>query len=334
MCLVGFGSCITTICPVDAAIIPFISTNGPWSGYEETERYFFAIVNELSYPPYDWEWTFERVSGNVNDFTVTKTTTSTTCSFNQYFPVPCQYEVYVEVTNNHGTTVHWPSMYPCSKNNVVIYQRPPLTAHIIAPEDGYQGYVDIDISFAGSASGGFSPYQYNWNFGDGYYSTNQNPTHSYEEEGTYIVTFTVTDSKGTIDTDQITIYINGEPEYNVYIDEVYSLFDHYLPGSPIRFEITAAYDIGAGDDICESYTIEWTWVHYDPPENPTEWRSDTIYGYNLGPDTPPHVHPIWVTMPKFETGFMVLTATIYAQWDTNPLDNQGSKIIYRLFKGD
>ncbi len=49
-------------------------------------------------------------------------------------------------------------------------------------------------------SGGFPPYTYEWEFGDGEISTEENPSHAYTEEGYYTVSLTVTDDEGNSDT--------------------------------------------------------------------------------------------------------------------------------------
>ena len=49
-------------------------------------------------------------------------------------------------------------------------------------------------------SGGFPPYTYEWDFGDGEISTEENPTHAYTEAGYYTVSLTVTDDEGNSDT--------------------------------------------------------------------------------------------------------------------------------------
>ena len=67
----------------------------------------------------------------------------------------------------------------------------PLVAH--ASSDIVDVETGKKINFFGSAEGGVEPYSYSWDFGDGSTSTEQNPTHTYNEAGTYTVTLTVTD---------------------------------------------------------------------------------------------------------------------------------------------
>lgn len=73
---------------------------------------------------------------------------------------------------------------------------PNLTAEANGP---YSAHItdSIGVYFAGSATGGVAPYSWLWNFGDGFTSTLQNPTHKYASAGTYTATLTVTDSSPT-----------------------------------------------------------------------------------------------------------------------------------------
>ncbi len=60
-------------------------------------------------------------------------------------------------------------------------------------------------------AGGFAPYSYEWDFGDGDTSTGENPTHSYKADGIYTVSLTVTDDQGNTDTEIRTEYITVLP---------------------------------------------------------------------------------------------------------------------------
>ncbi len=74
------------------------------------------------------------------------------------------------------------------------------------------GFVPLSVSFTGSATGGSEPYTYNWDFGDGGSSADQNPSHTYSEEGDYTVIFTVTDDNSQQDTDSIIINASEETD--------------------------------------------------------------------------------------------------------------------------
>lgn len=67
--------------------------------------------------------------------------------------------------------------------------------------------VGLAVEFEGIPIFGQPPYEFHWDFGDESTSTEQNPTHIYDDPGTYEHTFTVTDSSGASEsiTDEIEI---------------------------------------------------------------------------------------------------------------------------------
>ncbi len=52
------------------------------------------------------------------------------------------------------------------------------------------------VQFVPTVSGGFSPYSYEWDFGDGETSTEGAPTHAYNSDGTYTVLLKLKDDEG------------------------------------------------------------------------------------------------------------------------------------------
>jgi hypothetical protein len=70
------------------------------------------------------------------------------------------------------------------------------------------------IQFYADVSGGFSPYTYEWDFGDGETSTEANPSHVYHAGETFTVTLKVTDDKGTTETYEREDYITVLPGWS------------------------------------------------------------------------------------------------------------------------
>ncbi len=71
-----------------------------------------------------------------------------------------------------------------------------------------------EIFFFAEVAGGFTPYSYQWDFGDGNTSTEATPVHAYDSTGSYDVSVTVTDDKGNTDTDLRSEYITVLPGWS------------------------------------------------------------------------------------------------------------------------
>ena len=83
----------------------------------------------------------------------------------------------------------------------------PYTDFFADPTEAYTGDL-IQFSFIGEEGNG--PAEFYWEFGDGSTSTEQNPTHSYNEARIYSVILTVTDIDGDVDAREIVDYITIE----------------------------------------------------------------------------------------------------------------------------
>ena len=60
----------------------------------------------------------------------------------------------------------------------------------------YYGLTHQSLQFTGDVSGEHPPFTWQWTFGDGATSEEQNPTHTYLSPGEYAITVTVTDANG------------------------------------------------------------------------------------------------------------------------------------------
>jgi hypothetical protein len=65
-----------------------------------------------------------------------------------------------------------------------------------------------EVVFIAEITGGFAPYTYEWDFGDGDTSTEDIPTHTYNSAGDYTVSLTVTDDRENTDTEIRDDYIH------------------------------------------------------------------------------------------------------------------------------
>ena len=70
------------------------------------------------------------------------------------------------------------------------------------------------VQFGGEIHGGFPPYSYEWDFGDGETSTSSNPVHAYKSDGSYTVSLKVTDDRGNTDTRTRDGYIFVRPGWS------------------------------------------------------------------------------------------------------------------------
>jgi PKD repeat protein len=84
---------------------------------------------------------------------------------------------------------------------------------VIAEAEPDEGAPPLKVQFTASVEedeGG--PWKFEWDFGDGAKSTDQNPVHTYEKVGEYTATLTVTDTKSNKGTDEIDIFVETDDD--------------------------------------------------------------------------------------------------------------------------
>jgi outer membrane protein OmpA-like peptidoglycan-associated protein len=130
------------------------------------------------------------------------------------------YVASLTVTDSKGTI---------SRNSVSLtVSCPPL--YCTASGNPTEGTVPLTVQFSGSANGGCPPVSYSWNFRDGGFSSDQNPSHTYETVGDYVASLSVTDSRGNICQKNVSVKSSAEefiptPEKPVILRGVNFEFD-------------------------------------------------------------------------------------------------------------
>src|SRR5665647_423242 len=111
---------------------------------------------------------------------------------------PGKYKVTLIASNQDGNN---------SKSKDITVSAPQvLTADFAA--NVIQGSIPLTVSFTDKSTG--SPTKWNWNFGDGNSSTEQNPKYTYTTAGKYTVTLTVEDSNGNTKVEPKSNYIEAK----------------------------------------------------------------------------------------------------------------------------
>ncbi|MBO6574695.1 MAG: PKD domain-containing protein [Rhodothermales bacterium] len=99
-----------------------------------------------------------------------------------------------------------------------------MTASNMAPD------TQTSIRFSANTSG-TQPVTYSWNFGDGNTSSSANPSHTYDEAGTYTVTLEVTNCGGTVSRTMTITVVPYEAAICREIEEMNSVF--FAPNSSV-----------------------------------------------------------------------------------------------------
>jgi len=113
-----------------------------------------------------------------------------------------------------GKTYYWSVLARDSQNQSGEYTQYfsfttaplPLVNFSGSPQSGYAPLKVLFLDQSQAGTGGTIS-SWNWNLGDGSSSSIQNPIHTYQNEGTYSVTLTVTDSFGNTKTETKSNYI-------------------------------------------------------------------------------------------------------------------------------
>lgn len=125
----------------------------------------------------------------------------------------------------------------------------------------YAGIEIHDVDFTLSVSGGSESYNYQWDFGDGNISTEQNPSHSFLSAGEYTVLLTATDQNDIENTatGELKILVLSEPqELSINLSSEISSEDELNVNFTVNIEgndSSYLLEIDFGDGNTESVTI-------------------------------------------------------------------------------
>ena len=142
-------------------------------------------------PPFRFDW----------DFGDGATLTDGGANLLHAYGSPGSFLVVVTVNDSLGVRA-------TASASVDVRALPLLAVFAHAPSDSTVG---DEVFFSASASGGLSPYSFDWDFGDSESETGNPVTHAFGDPGLFPVTLTVTDSLGTTTTVVSSVVVNALP---------------------------------------------------------------------------------------------------------------------------
>ena len=140
---------------------------------------FIALFNDLSAPePVSWAWDFGDPDSNNN--------TSTEQNPSHLYSEIGTYDVSLTVTNAEG----------CSSTLVTsgAIETSPTPIADFDVDTNQANILNATFNFTDNSSGGVTTWD--WDFGDGDFATEQNPTHTYLDTGVIVVTLNVFNAEG------------------------------------------------------------------------------------------------------------------------------------------
>jgi PKD repeat protein len=184
----------------------------------------FSGVAGGGYPPYSYSWSFGDGGTGVG------------ANVSHTYAAAGNETVTLSVLDVSGATA--------SATRAVVVQAvmPPPTLYAnfaFAPASPYPG---TPITFASAVSGGSSPYNYTWAFGDGSTGFGASVVHSFTTAGSFNVSLTVRDSVGAIGPASATVVVKPPPVSQQ--GNVTAAFDVSVSGATVSFVDRSSSDVG------------------------------------------------------------------------------------------
>lgn len=181
----------------------------------------------------------------------------------------------------HVRLENWNQCNPYDDGTGVPPVNPPVTqtaiVRIIAPPDPAVNTAsagpfcvgeEVQFNYDGTPQAG---YTYLWDFGDGETSTDMNPIHSYESDGTFDVTVTVDNTSISVSCEAVTnpafqVTITPTPVPEISVED-----GQGNPASPTLCEATGGqflyFNLGASSNVPNPADTEYTWNFYPKDDN-------------------------------------------------------------------
>lgn len=232
----------TSVCTIDTVTIPIIDYN-PITLTMMNDTLVCGDPANLwvqpsdGAPPYHYDWTPPIGLSNPNTRTPTVTPPTTTT-----------YSVYV--SDSTGC--------PGASDSVVVEVAPKPNVSFMA--DVYDGCEPLTVNFTDASNPSITAW--NWSFGDGNNSTQQNPSHTYAA-GVYDITLEVTTNKGCKASFTIPQLIN------VYLSPT-AYFEPIPPIVPINNASIFFQDMSTNPNVWQ-----WNFGDYGSPNNTSTQQNPT-----------------------------------------------------------
>jgi PKD repeat protein len=216
------------------------------------------------------------------------------------YTTPGVYTVTLVITDYDGGDTE-------TKTDYITVGDPGVAAFSAAPTEGIMG---MTVDFTDESTGDVA--SWDWDFGDGDSSTNQNPSHEYADPGIYDVSLAVTDAYGSDVETQIAYiwvgFLDCGPDNWAFDDTLLCVYFEivqgyaggiYLPELPVSRAQMATYisrALAGGDssvpdatppatfdDVPDDYWA-WKYVEYAVTENVVQGYSPTMYAPEVDVD--------------------------------------------------
>jgi len=174
------------------------------------------------------------------------------------------YTVTLTVTDDDGAT-------DTANSTKTVSNRPPIASFTESAETVYTNQV-ISFNASSSSDPDGTIVSYFWDFGDGANATSMTTTHSYSDDGTYIVTLTVTDDDGATASANATKTVLNRPPVAIFTESAEIVdtqevihFNASLSYDPDGTFLSYFWDFGDGNNgtgvaVDHSYTDNGTYT--------------------------------------------------------------------------